>query len=76
MDYKNKLKSLLLMCIKKELTMNINTKSESVSIYGINDKNEFQFNYHSYYTGELDGLNYGNTITLDKLIEKAKNYKP
>lgn len=76
MDYKNKLKSLLLMCIKKGLTMHINPKCETISVYGFDENNEFTFNYDSYYTGSLSDISHEYTVPMDKLIEKVKNYKP
>lgn len=76
MDYKNKLKSLLLMCLKKELTIHVTPKHETISIYGIDKNNEFTFNYDCYFKGSLIDVKHDNTLPLDELIEKVKNYKP
>ena len=76
MDYENKLKRLLLMCIKKGLTMHINTKCETILVYGFDENNESTFNYVSYYTGKLSYINHENTVLIDDLIEKVKKYKP
>lgn len=76
MDYKNKLKSLLIISIKKGLTIQINSKCELISIYGFDENNEFTFNYNSYYTGDLSDTNIANTLPIDELIEEVKNYNP
>lgn len=72
---KSKMKKLLDDCLEKELTFNVNSEVQNVSIYKINRMGEFTFNYDSYYFGDLEHISHDQTIHLDELIKKVKSYK-
>lgn len=72
---KLKMKNLLGECLEKELQFNVNPQSENLSIYFIDRMGEFTFNYDCYYFGELSHIKNGNTIPLDELIKKVKDFK-
>lgn len=68
------LHELLDLCLEKELIFQLSTEVKSITILKIID-GEFVFYGYSYYGGELKGYEYGNTITLENLIKKVKEYE-
>lgn len=71
---KVKLKKLLDDCLEKQLSFNINPTIKNISIFKIFE-GEFIFNFDCFYFGDLSETKGYQTIPLDELMQKVKDYK-
>lgn len=71
---KEKLTYLMLLCLEKEFSYELNSKFKKIHIYKLYVNTELIFNYESYYEGNMVEFEYGINIKLDALIQKVEDY--